>query len=462
MSLPGASTSNSNKRGSRSSGRQTPASDSNDDDRDERMSTGSTVNTRRANRLSDFEKERSLEQSPRSFHNESKTDLSLVPVISDQLLRDWADGGFENANIGMLGKKSIGFVVCKRVVLKSRMCELLNWKFLTNGIRLFVSCKHTSFRMRETNVKMQARVEQEEEYISNMLLKRIQKLKSDKESIALKYEEEEENLTNTLSKKLFQLEKQRDELLNRISTQQSTTIDSLLLKVRKLEAEVRQNQKTLEQLRREKVDMENSLEHEQESLFNSLSKRVDHLEAEKRHLCEMLNVQGPESGPNSSNSSQQNEQRVSTSSNNVVSSMLNNEHPDGNEITSLRTQLTRARAMVLNLRQRNAELDKDRREKFAKFSAFERHPPTYEEFCQFVSDLNANKHTAAPAATNSTENDTSRNSPCHSESSLSASVHGSLSDFEKAGPSPLSMSSRDVSMDSDKFEAPTTDTNSMN
>ncbi|KAI6235528.1 hypothetical protein M3Y95_00061100 [Aphelenchoides besseyi] len=452
MSLPGASTSNSNKRGSRSSGRQTPASDSNDDDRDERMSTGSTVNTRRANRLSDFEKERSLEQSPRSFHNESKTDLSLVPVISDQLLRDWADGGFENANIGMLGKKALD-LLCAKGVAEGRVEE--------SNVRI-TQLEVLNKRMRETNVKMQARVEQEEEYISNMLLKRIQKLKSDKESIALKYEEEEENLTNTLSKKLFQLEKQRDELLNRISTQQSTTIDSLLLKVRKLEAEVRQNQKTLEQLRREKVDMENSLEHEQESLFNSLSKRVDHLEAEKRHLCEMLNVQGPESGPNSSNSSQQNEQRVSTSSNNVVSSMLNNEHPDGNEITSLRTQLTRARAMVLNLRQRNAELDKDRREKFAKFSAFERHPPTYEEFCQFVSDLNANKHTAAPAATNSTENDTSRNSPCHSESSLSASVHGSLSDFEKAGPSPLSMSSRDVSMDSDKFEAPTTDTNSMN
>lgn len=59
--------------------------------------------------------------------------------------------------------------------------------------------------MRETNVKMQARVEQEEEYISNLLLKRIQKLKTDKESIALKYEEEEEQLTNNLSKKLHQV-----------------------------------------------------------------------------------------------------------------------------------------------------------------------------------------------------------------------------------------------------------------
>lgn len=66
-------------------------------------------------------------------------------------------------------------------------------------------------------------------------------------------------------------------------------MDNLVVKVRKLEAEVRKNQKTLEQLRREKVDMENSLEHEQEALFNSLSKRVDQLEVEKRHLYSLLN-----------------------------------------------------------------------------------------------------------------------------------------------------------------------------
>lgn len=66
-------------------------------------------------------------------------------------------------------------------------------------------------------------------------------------------------------------------------------MEGLVVKVRKLEAEIRANQKTLDQLRREKVDMENSLEHEQEALFNSLSKRVDQLEAEKRHLYGLLN-----------------------------------------------------------------------------------------------------------------------------------------------------------------------------
>lgn len=100
-------------------------------------------------------------------------------------------------------------------------------------------------KMRESNVKMQARVEQEEEYISNMLLKRIRKLKSDKESIALKYEQEEEMLTNSLSKKLFQLEKQRDELITRLNMEQNSMMESLLQKVRKLESEMRQNQTVL-------------------------------------------------------------------------------------------------------------------------------------------------------------------------------------------------------------------------
>lgn len=50
-----------------------------------------------------------------------------------------------------------------------------------------------------------AKAEQEEEFISNMLLKRIQKLKNDKEALALKYEQEEEFLTNDLTRKLSQV-----------------------------------------------------------------------------------------------------------------------------------------------------------------------------------------------------------------------------------------------------------------
>lgn len=51
----------------------------------------------------------------------------------------------------------------------------------------------------------QARAEQEEEFISNTLLKKIQALKKEKETLALNYEQEEECLTNDLSRKLCQV-----------------------------------------------------------------------------------------------------------------------------------------------------------------------------------------------------------------------------------------------------------------
>ena len=51
----------------------------------------------------------------------------------------------------------------------------------------------------------QAKAEQEEEFISNTLLKKIQELKKEKENLALNYEQEEECLTNDLSRKLDQV-----------------------------------------------------------------------------------------------------------------------------------------------------------------------------------------------------------------------------------------------------------------
>lgn len=126
---------------------------------------------------------------------------------------------------------------------------------------------------------------------------------------------------------------------------------------------------------------------------------------------------------------------------------------DGNEVLNLRNQLARARNTILTLRQRVNEADKEKREhsaKLRKLSAFERDPPTYEEFCQFLADSAAKPGNSASAEEH-------RSSPTHSESSIS--VQGSrecpgraqeprlVSDLEKAGRSPLSLSSRDVSMD---------------
>lgn len=59
--------------------------------------------------------------------------------------------------------------------------------------------------LRRASVSIQAKAEQEEEFISNTLLKRIQVLKKEKETLAINYEHEEECLTNDLSRKLNQL-----------------------------------------------------------------------------------------------------------------------------------------------------------------------------------------------------------------------------------------------------------------
>lgn len=62
---------------------------------------------------------------------------------------------------------------------------------------LFSSSPHSS--------KQQARAEQEEEFISNTLFKKIQALQKEKETLAVNYEKEEEFLTNELSRKLMQV-----------------------------------------------------------------------------------------------------------------------------------------------------------------------------------------------------------------------------------------------------------------
>ena len=73
-------------------------------------------------------------------------------------------------------------------------------KFVQNNIFL-----QENRALRQASVHIQAKAEQEEEFISNTLLKKIQALKKEKENLALNYEQEEECLTNDLSRKLNQV-----------------------------------------------------------------------------------------------------------------------------------------------------------------------------------------------------------------------------------------------------------------
>ncbi|XP_038060693.1 coiled-coil domain-containing protein 6-like isoform X2 [Patiria miniata] len=142
--------------------------------------------------------------------------------------------------------------------------------------------------LKRASVNIQAQAEQEEEYISNTLLKKIQALKKEKEKLAVNYEQEEEFLTNDLSRKLVQLRQEKHQLERTLEQEQEYQVNKLMRKIERLENDTVSKQKKLEELRREKVDLENCLEQEQEALVNRLWKRMDRLEAEKRMLQEKL------------------------------------------------------------------------------------------------------------------------------------------------------------------------------
>lgn len=151
--------------------------------------------------------------------------------------------------------------------------------------------------LRQASVIIQAKAEQEEEFISNTLLKKIQALKKEKETLAHHYEQEEECLTNDLSRKLNQLRQEKCRLEQTLEQEQECLVNKLMRKIEKLEAETLAKQNNLEQLRREKVELENTLEQEQEALVNKLWKRMDKLEAEKRML--QIKLDQPVSDPTS-------------------------------------------------------------------------------------------------------------------------------------------------------------------
>lgn len=64
-------------------------------------------------------------------------------------------------------------------------------------------------------------VEQEEELIANKLMKRLELLKREKQSLAREVEQEEEYLTNNLQKRMFRLGHEKADLENRLEAEQA-------------------------------------------------------------------------------------------------------------------------------------------------------------------------------------------------------------------------------------------------
>lgn len=127
------------------------------------------------------------------------------------------------------------------------------------------------------NLAVQKQVEQEEEFITNKLMKRLQQLRDEKQNLANEVEHEEEYLVNTLQKRLEKLNGEKVNLENQLEMEQEYIVN----KLQKTLEELKQQQLRLNQ---EKVDLENQLEAEQEYIVNKLQKQVDGLAKEKAHL----------------------------------------------------------------------------------------------------------------------------------------------------------------------------------
>lgn len=199
----------------------------------------------------------------------------------------------------------------------------------------------------------QAKAEQEEEYISNTLLKKIQALKKEKETLAHHYEREEECLTNDLSRKLDQLRQEKCKLEQTLEQEQECLVNKLMRKIEKLQAETDNKQTNLEQLRREMVELENTLEQEQEALVNKLWKRMDKLETEKRSL--QIKLDQPVSDPT------------------TPRDITNNAHANGGDTaTSLSAHIQNLRSEVLRLRANLAAAQKETTIKMQQFALEEK------------------------------------------------------------------------------------------
>lgn len=101
----------------------------------------------------------------------------------------------------ILGSNIIIFIFFQQVIVHSRAGEKRNKSEPIIRLNHNISWLNLIFFY----TKQQAKAEEEEEFISNTLLKKIQSLKKEKETLAMNYEQEEEFLTNDLSRKLMQV-----------------------------------------------------------------------------------------------------------------------------------------------------------------------------------------------------------------------------------------------------------------
>ena len=146
--------------------------------------------------------------------------------------------------------------------------------------------------LKQRHVEAHTAVEREEEALTNSLMKKLEKVNSEKREMLMRVEQEEEFLTNQLQKRLDRVVREKAEL------------EAQCHALRRRQESVREESGApspldardaeLRRLTREKVDLERQLEAEQECIMNKLHKQNAGLERERRTLraeCETLRKQ---------------------------------------------------------------------------------------------------------------------------------------------------------------------------
>ncbi|KAI8811947.1 hypothetical protein BJ742DRAFT_75160 [Cladochytrium replicatum] len=184
-----------------------------------------------AHRAEKFEKQ--IQELRTRSDAEDGGEDSAAPEVMDPLVESaWKIAEAHEDLVGNVADvKKVVKELMERVVEQSAAMKKLKFE-LEMEVGHVNILRSDNQALRQMTVALQASAEQEEEYISNKLLKRINNLKREKGELLIRVEQEEEMITNTLQKKLAQLQK-------------------------------------------EKVDMEIALEQEQEFIVNRLQKQLE-------------------------------------------------------------------------------------------------------------------------------------------------------------------------------------------
>eukprot|EP01127_Copromyxa_protea_P015338 TRINITY_DN4398_c0_g1_i1.p1 TRINITY_DN4398_c0_g1~~TRINITY_DN4398_c0_g1_i1.p1 ORF type:complete len:411 (-),score=110.05 TRINITY_DN4398_c0_g1_i1:100-1269(-) len=127
-----------------------------------------------------------------------------------------------------------------------------------------------------TKVELQNLAEAEEEYITNTLLKKLEKLQAEKNQILLQLELEEEYLTNTLHKRVSALQAEKVELERALEEEEEFIVHKLQRQLSALEEERSELQKKVEELCPGELQV------------SSARSKIHDLEAEKEELKEKI------------------------------------------------------------------------------------------------------------------------------------------------------------------------------